>query len=299
MTAKARERRGFTLIELLVVIAIIAILVALLLPAVQQAREAARRATCTDHLKQLGVALHNYHEVHQSFPSGWIGVNASRQPDVEAGPGWGWTAMLLPMLDQESLFRKCDFHAAIDDPRNTEPRSVALPVLRCPSDSSDERWDLAEEGNPSTVITTLPTANYVGNFGTTDLHDIELVPAGQAAQGDGVFFHNSSVRFRDLTDGTSNTFVVGERKSDNSLHWHSTWLGVAPDGEHRYARVLAHAGHTPNHPDTHFDDYSSEHSAGVHFLFGDGRVRFMTQSIDGGTFHGLATRRGREVLGEF
>jgi len=114
-----------------------------------------------------------------------------------------------------------------------------------------------------------------------------------------VFFHNSSVRFRDVTDGLSNTFIVGERKTDGSLNWHSTWVGVVPNGAERFARILAHAGHRPNHPLTHFEDFSSHHAGGVHFLFGDGRVRFMTESIDQATFQALATRSGNEVTGEF
>jgi prepilin-type N-terminal cleavage/methylation domain-containing protein/prepilin-type processing-associated H-X9-DG protein len=299
MISKSTQRRAFTLIELLVVIAIIAILIALLLPAVQQAREAARRSQCQDHLKQIGIALHNYHEIHQTLPSGWIGVNTSGQPDVNTGSGWGWAAMLLPMLDQKSLYGQCDFHVSVDDAKNAKSRAGVLGVFRCPSDSSEDQWDIEDEANPGTVLAALPSANYVASFGTRELEDCETLAVGSACRSDGVFFHNSSVRFRDLRDGTSNTFIVGERKTDESLGWHSTWVGVVPNGEERYARVLAVADHTPNDPDTHFDDFSSHHAGGVHFLFADGRVRFMTQSIDKGTFQGLATRAGNEVLGSF
>jgi len=294
-----KNAKGFTLIELLVVIAIIAILIALLLPAVQQAREAARRTQCRNRLKEIGLALHNYHDIYRTLPSGWIGVNAARQPDANAGPGWGWAPMLLPMLDQSPLFERCDFRVSVVDPANAPVRQAVLSVFRCPSDPSPERWDLKEDGDPGTVLATLPTANYVASFGVARLHICDTLPPGQTCRGDGVFFHNSRVRFRDITDGLSNTFLVGERKTDGNLDWYSTWVGVVPNGAERHARILAHAGHRPNHPATHFEDFSSHHTGGVHFLFGDGRVRFVTESIDQTTFQALATRSGNEVTGEF
>jgi prepilin-type N-terminal cleavage/methylation domain-containing protein/prepilin-type processing-associated H-X9-DG protein len=295
-----RARRGFTLIELLVVIAIIAILIALLLPAVQQAREAARRTQTRNHLKQIGIALHGYHERYGRFPSGWIGVT-NRQPDVEGESGWGWAAMILPDLDQQPLFDQLDFHQTPAAPANALARRRALPVFRCPSDSSPERWDLEEEDNPGTILASLPTANYVGNFGTTELHDCEGLAVGNTCRGDGVFFHNSSVRFQDIRDGSSNTFLVGQRKTDEtqSPPWHSTWVGVIAGGEEAFARILGAADHTPNHPAAHLEDFSSNHAGGVHFLFGDGRVRFVSENIDHDLYQSLATRANNEPVGEF
>lgn len=292
------RRKAFTLIELLVVIAIIAILIALLLPAVQQAREAARRTTCRNNLKQFGLALHNYHDSHGAFPSGWIGV-AAGVPDVEGESGFAWGAMLLPGLDQGPLFNRIDFASSLSSSSNAVARDTVLPVFRCPSDPSPEKWDIADEADPNTILARLPTANYVGNFGTEEIDECESVPAGSACTSDGTFYHNSSVRFRDLTDGTSNTFLVGERRTDADLGWYSTWVGVVAGGEEAFARVLGAADHTPNYAGLHFDDFSSFHTGGVHFLFGDGRVRFVSENINLLVYRGLATIAGEEVTGDF
>ncbi len=295
-----RPRRGFTLIELLVVIAIIAILMALLLPAVQQAREAARRTQTRNHLKQIGIALHNYHERCGQFPSGWIGASNGR-PDVLGSSGWGWAAMILPDLDQQPLFDQLDFHQSPAAPANAIARETALSVFRSPSDSSSDVWNLEEESNPGTVLASLPTANFIGNWGTTHLEDCESLAVGTACQGNGVFFHNSGVRFRDIRDGSSNTILIGQRKTDDtqSPAWHSTWVGVIAGGEEPFARILGVADHTPNHPAGHLDDFSSNHTGGVHFLFGDGRVRFVSENIDHRLYQSLATRAGNEPVGEF
>lgn len=297
---KLRPRKGFTLIELLVVIAIIGVLIALLLPAVQQAREAARRSQTKNYLKQIGIALHNYHERYNMFPSGWIGVT-NRQPDVEGKNGWGWAAMILPEVDQQPLFESLNFRHPPTDPVNAIALKTALPVFRSPSDSSNDLWDLEEEANPGTVLATLPTANFIGNFGTMELEDCEGLAVGMACTSDGVFFHNSKVSFRDFVDGSSNTFLVGQRKTDatKSPPWHSTWVGVIPGGEEAFARILGVADHTPNNPIGHLDDFSSSHSGGVHFLFGDGKVQFLSENIDQGVYQSLATRAGHEPVGEF
>ena len=294
-----RPRRGFTLIELLVVIAIIAILIALLLPAVQQAREAARRTQTRNYLKQIGIALHGYHEKYNMLPSGWIGVSNGRA-DVEGANGWGWAAMLLPELDQGPLFDQLDFGQTTLAGVNAIARRTALDVFRSPSDPSSDLWDLEDESTGA-FLTSLPTANFVGNFGTTELEDCEGLPPGTACRGNGVFFHNSSVRIGDITDGTSNTFLVGQRKTDTakSPPWHSTWVGVIAGGEEAFARILGVADHNPNSPASHLDDFSSNHTGGVHFLFGDGRVRFVSENIHIGIYQSLATRAGNEAVGDF
>ena len=124
-----RNRRGFTLIELLVVIAIIAILIALLLPAVQQAREAARRSQCSNNLKQIGIALHSYHETARCLPPGWIGVSGG-VPSANGPNGWGWASHLLPQLEQTPLHRKINFNATVDHASNALIRDQALPAFR-------------------------------------------------------------------------------------------------------------------------------------------------------------------------
>ena len=300
LSLSSRRRRGFTLIELLVVIAIISVLIALLLPAVQQAREAARRSQCINNQKQLGLALHNYHDTFNVFPPGWIGVQG-RIAHMEGPSGFAWASHLLPNLDQGSLYNQINFKVSLLDPSNDIARKTVLGVFRCPSDPSPDTWQLGEEGNPTNILASLPTANYVGSFGTEGAEDICVAAPFPASQcmGDGVFSHNSKLRIADITDGMSNTILLGEHRSDKKLNWHSTWVGLVPRGEEATARFLAVSDHTPNSPALHIDDFSSWHTGGVHLLFGDGRVRFLTQSVDFGIFRAITTRAGSEVVGEF
>ncbi len=295
-----RFRSGFTLIELLVVIAIIAVLIALLLPAVQQAREAARRSQCINNLKQLGLALHTYHDSMNAFPPGWIGVQGGI-PNMQGPSGFAWGSHILPYIDQTPLYNQVNFNVSCTDPNNAVARQAVISVFRCPTDPSTSTWGIPEEGNPTTILATLPTANYVGSFGTQGFEDICENPPFPAAQctSDGMFFHNSSTRMRDVVDGTSNTVFLGEHRTNTALDWHSTWVGVVPNGEEAIARVLAVSDHTPNHPALHIDDFSSWHTGGVHLLFGDGRVRFITQNIDTNVFKAMASRMGGEIMGDF
>jgi len=303
------SRAAFTLIELLVVIAIIAVLIALLLPAVQQAREAARRSQCINNLKQLGLALHNYHDTHNVFPPGWIGVE-NNIPHMEGNSGFAWGAHVLPYVDQGPLYNQLNVNQPCHDPAfNAAALNAVLPVFRCPSDPSPEFWQIPEEADPTVFLARLPSANYVGNFGTEgpeDLCGAAPYPAAQC-RGDGVFQHNSNTRMRDIVDGSSNTIFVGEHRTDTraatvaatGFPWHSTWVGFVPEGAEAAARFLGVADHTPNHPDLHMEDYSSWHTGGVHLLFGDGRVRFVNENVDYQLFQGSATRAGGEVLGEY
>jgi prepilin-type N-terminal cleavage/methylation domain-containing protein/prepilin-type processing-associated H-X9-DG protein len=288
-------RRAFTLVELLVVIAIIGLLVALLLPAVQAAREAARRTSCRNNLKQIGLALHNYHDVHQQLPAGWQGWAApnSQTPLAQGTPGWGWAAAILPQMEQTALADSLRFDLAIGDATNATGRIMALKNYRCPSDAnSDDLFEL-EAANGSGAIAELARSNYVAMFGTDHLHDCEGLPAGQTCEGDGAMYHNSRTNFRDLLDGLSQTLVVGERSSKLGA---STWTGAVAGGEEAFARILGIADHPPNDPAAHFDDFGSEHAGGVNFVFGDGSVRFIANQISTATYRGLATRAGREVV---
>ncbi|WP_417392500.1 DUF1559 domain-containing protein [Gimesia sp.] len=289
-------RRGFTLIELLVVIAIIAILIALLLPAVQQAREAARRSTCKNNLKQIGLALHNYNETHSVLPSGWIGVEPGVGANVEYGSGWGWGTMILPFMDQSPLYNKINFSRDINDPiQTTGLVDIVLPAFRCPSDPADNSFELEEEGSPGTVLIRLATANYIGVFGSEELDDCEIVAPGTNCQSSGTFYQNSNTRFRDVTDGLSQTLFAGERKTDATAGWYSTWVGAVPEGAETFARVLGATDHVPNDPASHFDDFSSHHTGGAQFLFGDGRVRFISENIDKTVYQSLSSIRGGEL----
>ena len=289
--------RGFTLIELLVVIAIIAVLIALLLPAVQQAREAARRSQCKNSLKQIGLALHNYHDNHNGFPQGWIGVNASGQPYVDGGNGWGWAARILPQMDQAPLFNSINFSLPMTNAVHAAARVTPLPIYRCPSDIGDAVWTITDSGG--NALLQLASANYVGSFGISDVDNCVGQPAPFRCAGEGALFHNSFVRMADFTDGTSSTFLAGEHKTNITLDWHSTWLGVVPNGKYAYVRILGTADHTPNHPSNHIDDFSSHHVGGAHFVMGDGSVRFVSTNISNVVFAGLATRNGGEVVSDF
>jgi prepilin-type N-terminal cleavage/methylation domain-containing protein/prepilin-type processing-associated H-X9-DG protein len=287
------RRLGFTLVELLVVIAIIGILIALLLPAVQSARESARKTSCKNHLKQVGLALHNYHDVWLFLPPGWIGQDPSTgQPDPEGLPGWGWAARILPQLEQPNLSDKLvNLNLPITHPANQLARVTPLAIYLCPSDPGAFIWDLEEEESDQ-VLVKLAKTNYVGVFGTFDIEDAP-------ADGEGLFFHNGRLRFAHITDGLSNTFMVGERSS--SLGY-STWTGVVPNGEEAIDRIVGICNLPPN-PDPNdydeegeMDDFSSYHTTGTQFLFADGSVHWINETITLTIYRALATRAGGEVV---
>ena len=297
--------RGFTLIELLVVIAIIAVLIALLLPAVQQAREAARRTQCKNNLKQIGLALHNYHDSHRVFPPGWIAVDEFRMPSAHEGTsGVGWGAAILPYIEQDAIYRLFNPSLPLTDPANASFLQSQVNAYKCPSDPQPLQFDLHEEGGGS-VLARLPIANYIAVFGPESLDDCEL-SAGNApvlpdgtCKGSGMFYHNSSVKMASLTDGTSGTFMVGERRTRVDMDWYTSWPGMVAEGEEAFQRVCGSADHVPNDPHHHFDDFSSNHTGGAQFCLADGSVRFISENIDSGVYQSLATIQGGEVVGEF
>jgi prepilin-type N-terminal cleavage/methylation domain-containing protein len=288
-------RSAFTLVELLVVIAIIGVLVALLLPAVQAAREAARRTSCFNNLKQLGLALHNYHDTLGSLPSGWMGLDpVSGAPLPTGEPGWGWAALLLPYLEQGNAQDKLiNFGLPITHSVHQQARQFSIPIYRCPSDVGEDHFNLVSEDDPNIVLARLASANYVGMFGISDVDDCEDAPVGTICRGEGMFFHLRPVRFADVLDGLSNTLCVGER---SSRFGHSTWLGVVSEGEEALVRVVGIADHPPNTKGIHLDDFSSHHPAGANFLISDGSVRLITEQIDLDVYRGLATRHGGEAV---
>lgn len=303
-----RQRGGFTLVELLVVIAIIGILVALLLPAVQAARAAARRTQCKNNCKQIGLALHNYHDAFRQFPAGWI----SYQGEFE--PGWGWAAAILPFAEQNNVYDQIDFRLPIEDSAHAAVREAVLAMYICPSDVAPDTFAIAEgTGGHVHGASAMPTAsasyafsstlpvnidttgtplmrlsksNYVGVFGTFEIHD-------DPYRGNGSFFADSRLRFRDFVDGTSNTVMVGERFGrQGSAIWH----GVIPEAAEPEARVVGVTDHAPNSPEMHFEDFSSEHVTGAHFTLADGSVRMISDTIDTNVYHALSTRQGGEVV---
>jgi prepilin-type N-terminal cleavage/methylation domain-containing protein/prepilin-type processing-associated H-X9-DG protein len=298
-------RRGFTLIELLVVIAIIAALIGLLLPAVQKVREAAARMSCTNNLKQIGLALQNYHDSQRAFPVGYnSGADAGGN---DTGPGWGWAAYLLPQMEQDNLYKQITFTLPIEHSANAAARVQVLKTYLCPADTPPQSINVGPRdpgtGQLLSTVCTVAPANYIGSFGVGE----------PGVDGEGVFFRGRAIRIGDIIDGTGSTLMVGERSFRYS---EATWVGavtgsnqgatpgsplpVVPENASNY--VLGHAGEMWDGPRRPYEinHYSSNHSQGVNFVFADGHVRFLTGSTDYASFKALATRAGGEtILGDY
>jgi prepilin-type N-terminal cleavage/methylation domain-containing protein len=311
---KAHRKKAFTLIELLVVIAIIAILIALLLPAVQQAREAARRSTCKNNLKQIGLALHNYHEKAGTFPPGSIRRYASGV-DSWSTSQITWMVRILPEMERSNLSKRVDWRREVGNGgANTSLRNEPIPGYRCPSDPGRKPHNSYE-----------PT-NYVACIGNSDSGDSEA----------GVFYINSKTRIGDIKDGTANTMVVSEcmvgfpfvkRYAGDTGGYNSCLNGIAPTvnsnignegrgfswffGQRNQAwtystrfRPNDKGGISQNHECERWTSTGtfaarSQHTGGVHALLGDGSVRFISENINLGIWRALGTKDKGEVIGEF
>ena len=281
---RARHRSGFTLIELLVVIAIIAVLIALLLPAVQQAREAARRSQCKNNLKQVGLALHNYHDTHRVFPFGNLG-----------GKHWTVEAMILPMLDQTALYNLWNFNTTqncfdlnLASAPNYPAGKQSIAVYTCPSDP-----------NSGKLCTT-----YTGSYGNYTMGTyFGIMGTVLATPANGIFFSNSSVSMRDITDGTSNTVMVGERGLPNDLElgWVLCAGGTDASTGINDNLLVMQNGVSPGVPDgNHNAHFWSYHVGGAHFVLADGSVRFISNNTSlSSVLLPLSTRAGGEVIGDF
>ena len=287
MKPRQTRKRGFTLIELLVVIAIIAILIALLLPAVQQAREAARRSTCKNNLKQIGLALHNYHDAHKIFPYGYTtkDYGATVAPATTANDSdlrLGWSMFLLPFLDQANLYQFLGSNGAFDAPRwYLQPALLSDPgaksvvsVFICPSDRMEGlNTDLGGYGK----------SNYKG----VGYHDTSAYIFGQ---------ESNRTRMRDIGDGTSNTFIVGEATA-NGFRLGALWMGTYPTGDTAIVMRSTLDDPTLLINGTSSSAFSSPHVGGAHFLFADGKVQLISENIDGSTYTYLGQKEDNQVLG--
>ena len=336
------DRRGFTLIELLVVIAIIAILIALLLPAVQQAREAARRTQCKNNLKNVILALHNHHDVKNRFPPGtnigrswWVSMTTAptQYQDPPGGyqtgssypneaPCYSWMFFILPYVEQANIFQMVDPKLKggawpwwLLMPNGKPVVSTSLPIYLCPSDpNSAGGWPEPGTANVAAL------SSYMGCVGT---HTWQGTPTGtfpdprggnfiNAPGQDGMLYVNSKTSFRDVTDGTSNTIMMGEHPSPDNKEFGWSMAGWGGDGggfgvgdvvlgmEERIDGINTKPSYFQIGKSSNYADlfhFWSRHAGGSHFGMVDGSVQFVSYSVDSKVIRGLATRDGGEVPG--
>lgn len=316
------NRHGFTLIELLVVIAIIAILIALLLPAVQQAREAARRSTCKNNMKQIGLALHNYHDVFTSFPIG--AQSPMNKPN--------WRVGILPYLDQAPLFNSLNINAAFQSAcsssstygytvtGNDELVGLYIPVYACPSSA------LEHNGTAGCNFNRGMQHDYVGLSGVTP----DPTSPGSRCSAvitygiycdNGMLRPNEITKMRDVTDGTSNTIIVAEQSgrvagADRRANYHGGWAGINQGGKaSSFTGTAFGAGTTTLQFAINYDASASTlgtgnhyhantalnsfHVGGIHILMTDGAVRFVSENLDFALLGKLVGRDDGQVIGEF
>jgi prepilin-type N-terminal cleavage/methylation domain-containing protein/prepilin-type processing-associated H-X9-DG protein len=322
-------RQAFTLLELLVVIAIIAILIGLLLPAVQRVREAANRVGCLNNLHQIGLALHHYHDSQGHFPPGYINVVPlapavtpspgsgggigpgpgsqlvdrfyPRPTGVAVMPGWGWAALLLPYLEQDSLYKQFSLDLHVEDDANWPARGTVLRVYTCPTDRFTGVFSVLDEKS-NKVMGQAATNSYAACWG-------DGVPI-QETPGSGLFCRNSAYQMKDVPDGLSTTIAIGERAA---MFAQSPWVGLFSQGSCRTTpgapvylstidsaptMVLARISGRKalNDPLSEGYDFFSPHNGVVMFAFADGSARGLTSAVAPTLLQALATRAGGEVI---
>jgi prepilin-type N-terminal cleavage/methylation domain-containing protein/prepilin-type processing-associated H-X9-DG protein len=305
------RRTAFTLIELLVVIAIIAILIGMLLPAVQKVREAGARMSCSNNMKQIGLALQNYHDANRSFPPGYFAAGPYSDGATDTAPGWGWGALILPFMEQDNLARQLN----LSKPVQSSPAiQTVVKTYLCPSDIYPPTAFAVPDAFGNTIAMAAPSS-YAACVGGDESDT-------RGPTGQGVFYRNSQTRLTDITDGTSQTIVVGERSWSNS---NGIWAGAIPgavckrgqlnpcpgSGAGSYpagtlVQAHSHLNNALTDTDGGLDDFSSRHIGGSNFVFADGHVAFIRSvpgDLPGGgytadslAFQALGTRAGGEVV---
>jgi prepilin-type N-terminal cleavage/methylation domain-containing protein len=326
MYRSTRSRPGFTLIELLVVIAIIAILIGLLLPAVQKVRDAAARTQCSNNLKQMGLALHNYHDANGKLPSGVENVSerpTGTPPNQGYHPYWSWMALMMPFYEQQNLYTQADNFAHTGSPTGSpfawwpwgdfwdSPQTPANPALGtivktliCPSDS---RQNILLTGTQAGIYPASNVAftGYLGVAGSAEGSIYLEAP-------NGILYSKSAVKLTDIIDGTSNTLMVGERPPSADLYYGWWFAGAGWDGSGvgdvvlgarsvNYAASLScpatAVGFQPGVLTNTCDQahFWSLHSGGGNFLNGDGSVRFLTYTANS-VLPQFSSRNGGEVF---
>ena len=289
MKCMNQKRRGFTVIELIIVSLISAVLAALLLPATQQAREAARRSACKNNLKQLALALHNYADTHNCFPPGYISVKNKNQ--------LGWGTMILPFIEEARLYQKIDKNEDWNMTRaSLQAAKSTINVYICPSDPTDKK-----EAGLNT--------HWVVKSGK-DLKDTHVAKSNYVTNK-GVFQKNKSFRIRDFTDGLSNTILGGERET--KVGFGGIWIGAHrwenKVGAYTASSILGDGlGKDKNVPYSinskaslahRMNTFSSRHEGGAYFMFGDGHVSYISEKVEIKTYHALFTHNKEEIPGDY
>ena len=288
------SHQGFTILELMVVVGIIGALVAILFPALMSARETSRCMECKNNLREIGVAIQQFHDGMKRFPEAWKTPSDKRS-------GYGWAVALLPFLEESSVAKAINVRLSVADPQNALPRNSDLAIMRCPSDISEPSFDLlSESGKHSSTaafstssgsaaidanapLVRLPAANYLGVFGTLEADETYPAPAG-----DGTIVEGRAVRFSDLQRGASHTIIVGERPAAMVP---STWYGVVFRGEDAACRLVGSAITAPNCETCDECEFGSRHSGGSNFAWADGHVTLVSNDIDQNEYQSLSKRR--------
>lgn len=264
-----QRRSGFTIIELVTISAIVALGIGLLLPALQSSRANSREARCRDNLKQISIALLDYHSTHKRYPPGWV----ARSNSLQEPPRFGWLSLILPQLGESETWEQLNFEQPLPTADTSKILATKLAVYRCPADQT-------ADANP--LRDGYGTSNYSGNFGDQPLPRWQTGRETAAWPGqlptptrsNGIFFVNSGTSIRDVTDGLTHTFVAGERCLSS---YSGIWPGVVSNRFENDA--VTDASHF-SRPNAAPRSYSSRHPGGINVAMGDGSVRFLANDID-------------------